>query len=76
MANNFSDVSEFFSGSGFNSNNSVIRRMQNKIVHPFSDYSESDSSDDDKDDIQNLGGSLGSNQKNLLSYDLLLKTQG
>ena len=38
-------------GWGFWQWNSVIGRSQNKTVHPYSDYSKSDSSDDDNNDI-------------------------
>ena len=59
MTDNFLDVSDIFSDSGTDSDSdskdSIIKRMQNKTVHPLSDYSESDSSDDNNV-IQNGGG--------------------
>ena len=67
MANNFSDI---FTDTGSESEGSVIRKRQNKAVGPFSDVSESDSSDD-KNYIQNLGDAHRSKQANLL-----LKTHG
>ena len=56
MADNFSDVSDIFSDSGSDSEYSVIRRRRpQKIVHPFSYYNESDSSDVDNNNIYDFG---------------------
>ena len=41
------NVSDIFSDS----EDSVIKRRQNKTVYPFLDYNESDSSDDENNDI-------------------------
>ena len=46
LSDNFSDI---FSDSESDSEDSVFRRNPNKIVRPFSEYGESDSSDDYND---------------------------
>ena len=49
------------------SEDSIIKRGQNKTVCPLSDYRESDSSNDDNNDIQNLAeGYVGQNRQ--ISY--------
>ena len=53
MVDNFSDI---FSDAGSDHEDSVIRKIPDKTVRPFSDYSKNDSSDDGNNDIKNLGG--------------------
>ena len=62
MADNFSDVSDIsiYSGSDsdFVNETCVVRRKPNKTVNPVSNYVERDSSDDDNNDIYNLGRNM------------------
>jgi hypothetical protein len=71
MTDHFCDVPNIFSDSGSNRNyeskDSVITRSPNKTACPLSDYSESDSSDDDNNDIKNLVGEY-TGQNRPISY--------